>query len=237
MVGGTFFSRIAREASVDREVSFTIELVAIPQNSEGAARFLAQLAKPTNVPAGMKKLRDFHDVLEGYAAGNNRSREQVYAAVSTVWQQLRHAVEVGDWFDRACLFRNRAQFDAREPVQEYARPLAGSLDEKDKQTVWKPFLPVAHMAGGFRQTLFQTRRGRYFYGKSVPRSVQLSQIRDLLYDDHEWLAAAVEAGEARMVLPKLMGMQPPARTRLFVLTDRFSQESTPGSQNGTPASP
>ncbi len=219
-----------------KDVSFKADLVAIPQNSEGAARFLAQLAKPTNVPAGMKKLRDFHALLEGESAWNNRSREQVFSAVATIWQQVRHAVELGDWFDRACLYHSRADLDPRESSYEYARPLAQSVAEADKQTVWKPFLPIVHMAGGFREMLLQTRRGKYFSDGAIPRSVRLNEIRDLLYDDHEWLAYAIQAGTARIVLPRLTGIQTPARTRVFILTNPISQESTPGSQNGTPAS-
>lgn len=215
---------------VPKPVSFTANLVAIPQNSEGAARYLAQIAKPTNVPAGMKKLRDLHAIFEGEVPWNNRSRDQVLSAASTIWLQLRHAVQVGDWFDRASLYHSRADLDPNDPAREYARPLSVSLAGRDKKTVWKPFLPVVHMAAGFRSMLSKTSRLRFFAEGSVPRSVQIDELRTLLFDDHEWLSHAVEAGEARLVIPRLMGMQLPAETRIFVLTEAFSQETPPGSQ-------
>ncbi|WP_420142310.1 hypothetical protein [Sphingomonas sp.] len=212
------------------ELKIKVSLVSIPENSEGAARLLAQIAKPTNVVAGMKKLRDFHLVLEGERPFNNRSRDQVLDAVSTVWTQLRHAIEVGDWFDRMFANLVKSDFDHSGAARDYARSLASSLKERDKKTVWKPYLPVAHLAAGFRETMLKTRRGRYFEAGNFPRSVQLEQVRDLLFDDHSWLGHAVKASQARIVLPRQRGVQPPADTRWFMLTAGNSQESTPASQ-------
>jgi hypothetical protein len=213
------------------ELKIKVSLVSIPENSEGAARLLAQIAKPTNVVAGMKKLRDFHLVLEGERPFNNRSRDDVLNGVSNVWIQLRHAMEVGDWFDRMFANLVRSDFNPSDPVRYYARSLATSIAERDKKTVWKPYLPVAHMAAGFRETMLKTRRGRYFETGNFPRSVHLEQIRDLLFDDHSWLRHAVKASQARIVLPRQRGVQPPADTRWFMLSPGESQESTPASQN------
>lgn len=214
-----------------KSVTFNASLIAIPDNSEGAARIMAQIAKPRNVTAVMKKLRDYHLVLEGERPFNNRSREQVLEAALTVWAQLRHAIKVGDWFDRMFVAQSKFILDIDDPARKYAQSLSASMGGEDKQTVWKPYLPVAHMAAGFRATMFKTNRGRYFSSGLSDRSVQLDQIRDLLFDDHAWVPFAVQAAEARMGLLRLAGMQSPAETRLFVQMPQESQESTPKSQN------
>jgi len=213
-----------------REVTFRASWVRIPQNTEGAARLLAHVAKPTNVTAGMKKFRDLISLLEGERPYANRSRDYVLDAVSGVWAQIRHGIEVGDWFDRMCLKRLEPQVELGRKALGYPRTIAASLAGRDKDTQWKPHLPVAHMAAGFRSTMLSTGRGRYFAAGSIPRSVQVEQITDLLWEDHIWIADAVEAAQGRIVLPRLDGIQIPAITRMFVLTDPISQKSRPESQ-------
>lgn len=213
-----------------KQVTFKASLINIPQNSEGASRLLAHVAKPTNVTAGMKKLRDLHMILEGGRPYANRSRDYVLDAISGLWLQLRHGVEVGDWFDRMCLKRIETRVELGSKAEGYPQTISGSLGGRDKDTQWKPHLPVAHMAAGFRIAMLKTGRGRYFATGPIPRSVQVEQITDLIWEDHVWIAEAVEAAQARVVVPRQDGIQVPAITRMFVLTSPLSQKAPRGSQ-------
>lgn len=214
-----------------KSVSFNVTPVAIPENSEGAARLISNISDPRKPTVVMKKLRDFHLLLEGERPLNNRSKGQVLDSVSVVWAQVRRAIEVGDWFDRMFLNHTKSAIADDARASEYARTLANSLGGRDKQILWKPYLPVAHMAAGFRLAMMKTDRARYFDSPTIPRATQVAEIRDLLFDDHGWMDVAAEAAEARLVLPRLAGLKIPGKTRLFVMTSRLSQKSPPNSQD------
>lgn len=220
---------------MNKEVTFKAKIFAIPENSEGASRILAHIAKPTNVPACLKKFRDYHLLKEGEPAYNNRSRAQVMNGMYSTWAQLQHSIRVGDWFDRMNIYRERSTTGFSDRVRKYGRALSDSLAGGNKDTIWKPYLPVAHLAAGFRIAMLETSRGRYFSCDKPCLSEQLNQIDDLIFGDHSWMEKALEAATARLVIPRLQGSQIPAITRVFIMTDRVSQNITPDPQNITPA--
>jgi len=207
------------------EKTFAVEPVVIPENSVGAARILAQISKPGNVTADMKKLRDLHLILEGDSPLQNRSRETALNGALTVWHRVRRAVEIGDWFDRMFLAHN---LPSNQPdVVDYARSLSESLGDRDKEQAWDPWKPVVHMAAGFRFSMLRSGRANYFTGSNLPRSVCVDQLAELIFDDHEWISVAVAAAESRMVLIRFSAAQHTKKPRFFMLDPTFSKNTPP----------
>ncbi len=198
-----------------KAVTFNASIIGIPQDSEGAARLVSHIAKPTNHSIAMRKLRDLVLLFEGERPFNNRSRDQVKDAASVVWSQIRKAIELGDWFDRMFAASPAGRVDDLQ-MQGYARTLTQSLTGADKKIIWQPHLPVIHMAAGFRIAMMRTNRGRFFDANATPRSVRIEQLREVLWDDHQWVSLALEQAEARLVTHRLHGRQVPGKTRIFI---------------------
>jgi hypothetical protein len=209
------------------KVTFNAQFIGVPSDEEGAARLISHLTRPNNFSADMKKLRDLCCLTEGQRPYNNRSRQQVLDGVADVWGRLRHAIDVGDRFDRMTLHASRSIPGIAKSTAAYARSMAASLEDRSEEVAWEPWKPVAHLAGGFRIAMLRTGRGRFFNAANLPQVVKIGQIEELLFDDHSWIKVALDQAQSRVVIPRLAGLQIPKKTRIFVSVPSKSQKTPP----------
>lgn len=201
-----------------KRATFRIRHIGVSENSEGAARLLSHLSSPRNFSADMRKLRDFHLVLEGGRPFQHRSRRQVRDGALLVWQRLAHAVRVGEWHQRSFIYQRRADPAMSPAIRAIGAPLRHSVGDRRPREAWKPWLPVAHLAAGFHIAMLKTLRGRYF-SMSADEDTRVHEVTNLLFNDHGWILPTLEQAEAHMVLLRLKGMQSPPLTRHFILVD------------------
>lgn len=196
-------------------VTFPAKIIGLEPGANGAELLLAYLAKPTNPKASATKLQNWrlwHT--PGASTQQRRSRKQVEAGVLDIWRQLRDAVEIGERYSKmAAFYEGGWKEDKRqEKVADWVAPVGQS-----DLTKWKNWLPLAHVAAGFREVLFRNAMATAFdLQKSEPDRIRT--VHHLLIDNHDWVESVAEQGNAWLAYGRLHARaQSPGRTLLFVM--------------------